>query len=72
VLEAARHDDAALKRALGQAQAGFERAALEELAERAGFADVSSRALPPEPGAKGPGLVVLRAIRPPAPRSPEP
>lgn len=64
VLEAARHDDAALKRTLGQAQAGFDRAALEELAARAGFAEISCRALPPEPGAKGPGLVLLRAARP--------
>jgi SAM-dependent methyltransferase len=64
VVEAARHEDPELKRTLGQAQPGFEPAALEELAARAGFADVSSRALPPEPGAKGPGLVLLRASRP--------
>jgi SAM-dependent methyltransferase len=64
VVEAARHDDLALKRTLGQAQAGFEPAALLELAARAGFEGASARALPPEPGAKGPGLVILRASRP--------
>lgn len=64
VLEAARHEDPELRRRLGQAQAGFEPAALAELAGRAGFADVTTRALPPEPGAKGPGLVILRASRP--------
>jgi SAM-dependent methyltransferase len=70
VVEAARHDDLELKRTLGQAQAGFEPAALEELAARAGFAEISSRSLPPEPGAKGPGLVLLRASRPAASRHP--
>lgn len=69
VVEAARHEDLDLKRTLGQAQAGFEPAALEELAARAGFAGVSTRALPPEPGARGPGLVVLRASRPAANRN---
>jgi SAM-dependent methyltransferase len=68
VLEAARHDDPELRRRLGQAQGGFEPAALVELAARAGFAEPSARALPPEPGAKGPGLVILRATRPAAAR----
>ncbi len=66
VVEAARHEDPDLKRRLGQSQAGFEPAALEELAARAGFTGVSTRALTPEPGARGPGLVVLRASRPAA------
>jgi len=66
VVEAARHEDPDLKKRLGQAQAGFEPGALEELATRAGFTGVSTRALSPEPGAKGPGLVVLRAARPAA------
>lgn len=66
VVEAARHEDLELRRRLGQAQAGFDPGALEELALRAGFSEVSSRALPPEPGARGPGLVVVRASRPTA------
>lgn len=70
VVEAARHDDLDLKRTLGQAQAGFEPEALEALATRAGFGGVSTRALPPEPGARGPGLVVLLASRPAATREP--
>jgi len=64
VVEATAHADPDLKVRLGQAHAGFEAAGLEELAAQAGFADVSSRALPPQPGAKGPGLVVVRARRP--------
>jgi ArsR family transcriptional regulator len=66
VVEAARHEDLALKQRLGQVHAGLAAAELEELLRRAGFAAISSRALPPEPGAKGPGLVVVRASRPAA------
>lgn len=64
VVEAARHEDLDLKRRLGQAHAGFDGEGLEALLRRAGFSGVSSRGLPPQPGAKGPGLVVVRARRP--------
>ncbi len=66
VVEGARHEDPDLQRRLGQAHPGFGAAALEDLVRRAGFAEGSSRTLPPEPGAKGPGLVVVRASRPAA------
>ena len=68
VVEAARHEDLALKQRLGQVHPGLAAAELEELARRAGFDGISSRPLPPEPGARGPGLVVLRAERPAAER----
>jgi ArsR family transcriptional regulator len=69
VVEAARHEDLDLKRRLGQAHAGFDAEGLEALLRQAGFSAISSRVLPPEPGAKGPGLVVVRASRPAAERN---
>lgn len=63
VLEAARHDDAALRRRMGQAHAGFDPGALAALLGAAGLEEPSARALPPEPGAKGPGLVVASGRR---------
>jgi SAM-dependent methyltransferase len=66
VVEAAAHEDLDLKTRLGQAHPGFSPGALEALAAAAGFSGVASRALPPPPGAKGPGLVVVRARRPAA------
>jgi SAM-dependent methyltransferase len=64
VLEAVRHEDEALRRRMGQARPGFEPAELAALLSRAGLGDVACRALPPEPGAKGPGLVVGSGRRP--------
>jgi ArsR family transcriptional regulator len=63
VLEAARHGDEALRRRMGQARPGFEPAELEALVAGAGLRDVAARTLPPEPGAKGPGVVVATARR---------
>jgi len=57
-VDAARHADEDLRRRIGQVRPGF---APEELAEgfrRAGLTGVRVRALPPEPGARGPGLVI--------------
>ncbi len=58
VVDAVRHQDEELRRRMGQVEPGFEP---EELAGRlraAGFPEATARALPPEPGASGPGLVV--------------
>ncbi len=58
VVDAVRHQDEELRRRMGQVEPGFEP---EELARRlraAGFPEATARALPPEPGASGPGLVV--------------
>jgi len=65
VLEAARHLDEGLRRRMGQARPGFDAAELSGLLAAAGLEDVSARALPPEPGAKGPGLVVAAGRRAP-------
>jgi ArsR family transcriptional regulator len=63
VLEAARHGDEALRRRMGQARPGFEPAELAALLADAGLRDAAARARPPEPGAKGPGLVVASGRR---------
>jgi ArsR family transcriptional regulator len=62
VVEAARHGDEELRRRMGQLTPGFEEGALARLFPPA-LADVACRTLPPEPGAKGPGLVVASARR---------
>ncbi|BDG03694.1 ArsR/SmtB family transcription factor [Anaeromyxobacter oryzae] len=64
VIDAARHDDEELRRRMGQARPGFEPAALAALLREAGLVQVAARSLPPEPGAKGPGLVVCAGERP--------
>jgi SAM-dependent methyltransferase len=63
VVEAARHEDEALRRRMGQARPGFAPAELAGLLSAAGLRGGPVRALPPEPGAKGPGLVVASARR---------
>jgi SAM-dependent methyltransferase len=63
VLEAARHGDEALRRRMGQARPGFDPAELAALLQGAGLREPTIRALPPEPGAKGPGLVVASGRR---------
>jgi ArsR family transcriptional regulator len=62
VVEAARHGDETLRRRMGQRVPGFEAPALTALFPD-GLADVRTRTLPPEPGARGPGLVVASARR---------
>lgn len=63
VLEAARHADEGLRRRMGQARPGFEPGELAALLSDAGLGDAAARALPPEPGARGPGLVVASGRR---------
>jgi ArsR family transcriptional regulator len=58
VLDAARHDDLELRRRMGQVEPGFEPEDLAARLRGAGFPEARARALPPEPGASGPGLVV--------------
>jgi ArsR family transcriptional regulator len=64
VLDARRHDDEGLRRRMGQVRPGFEPEALAALLTGAGLAGVSTRALPPEPGARGPGLLVCAGEAP--------
>ncbi len=67
LLDLARHDDEAFRRRMGQAVPGFEAARLRSLLEEAGFAETQVRALPPEPGARGPALLLARGARPQGP-----
>jgi ArsR family transcriptional regulator len=62
VVEAARHTDEVLRRRMGQRVPGFEAGELAALIPD-GLTDVTTRAVPPAPGAKGPGLVVATARR---------
>jgi ArsR family transcriptional regulator len=64
VVEAARHDDAALARRMGQLRPGFAEGELAALLADAGFGAVEARTLPPEPGARGPGIVVATGETP--------
>jgi SAM-dependent methyltransferase len=64
VLDAARHEDEELRRKMSQAHPGFAPDALAALFREAGLAHVVVRSLPPEPGARGPGLVVGAGERP--------
>jgi ArsR family transcriptional regulator len=66
-LDAARHDDEALRARMGQARPGFEDGELAALLAGAGLAGASARPLPPDPAAKGPGLVLATARRAAAP-----
>lgn len=63
VVDLLRHDREEFRRTMGQHSLGFEPAALEGLATEAGFDRTSARALPPEPQAKGPALLLLSARR---------
>jgi len=69
VADLVRHDDDDFRRRMGQASLGFDPPALAELLARAGFDAPRCEPLPPEPGARGPALLVARAVRatPPAP-----
>ena len=58
VLDAAAHDDEDLRRRMGQVHPGFEPEWLVARLCAAGFVGVSARGLPPEAGARGPGLVI--------------
>jgi ArsR family transcriptional regulator len=65
VVDAIRHDDEPLRRRMGQVRPGFSPDELAALLAAAGLEDRAARRLPPEPGVKGPGLVVATARRPP-------
>ena len=58
------HGDEAFRRRLGQASLGFEPGRLAALLAESGWASPAVRLLPPEPGARGPALLVARAERP--------
>ncbi|HEU4384122.1 MAG TPA: metalloregulator ArsR/SmtB family transcription factor [Anaeromyxobacteraceae bacterium] len=64
VVDLLAHGDESFRRRLGQASLGFEPARLEALLAEAGWASPAVRSLPPDPGARGPALLVARAQRP--------
>jgi SAM-dependent methyltransferase len=63
VVDLARHGDEDFARRLGQARLGFAPAELARALSAAGLAGAAARPLPPEPGAKGPALLLATAHR---------
>jgi len=59
-----RHDREDFRRQLGQQHSGFEPDILCAWLRDAGFAEPHCRPLPPEPGAKGPALILASGARP--------
>jgi ubiquinone/menaquinone biosynthesis C-methylase UbiE/DNA-binding transcriptional ArsR family regulator len=63
VLDLLRHDREEFRLAMGQERLGFEPADLVFMMENAGFQAAAGRELTPEPGAKGPALILTTAER---------
>jgi ArsR family transcriptional regulator len=63
VLDLLRHDQESFRLAMRQERLGFELADLLEMLESAGFLGAAGRELMPEPGAKGPALILTTAER---------
>ncbi|TVQ60611.1 MAG: methyltransferase domain-containing protein [Phycisphaerales bacterium] len=57
IVDMVEHDRERYRDLMGHQHLGFRTEELEELMSRAGFATVTSRHLPAEPGSKGPGLI---------------
>src|SRR6185503_10725743 len=57
------HDREDFRRQMGQTRLGFDAKEVEKLLESAGLSGAVVRALPPEPGAKGPALFLATASR---------
>ena len=64
LVDAVLHDDDDFRRRAGQVWPGFEPAALDAMLAAAGWTEASCAPLPPEPGARGPALLLARARRP--------
>ena len=65
VVDLLRHDRDDFRREMGQEHLGFEPVELEKALGDTAFADARVRALPPEPLAKGPALLLATAAAPP-------
>jgi ArsR family transcriptional regulator len=63
VVDLLRHDREDFALAMGQQHLGFSPEVLARAMADAGLRGVSARALPPEPGAKGPALILLAGER---------
>lgn len=66
VVDLARHDDEGFARRVGQVRLGFAADDLVRAATAAGLTDPRVHPLKPEPGAKGPALLMLTATKPPS------
>jgi SAM-dependent methyltransferase len=64
LVDLARHDDESFALRFGQARLGFAPAELLRALEAAGLTRPSVRPLPPEPGAKGPALLLATGLKP--------
>lgn len=64
VVDLLRHDREDFRRRLGQQHLGFEPETLCTWLRDAGFGEPDCRPLPPEPGAKGPALILASGARP--------
>jgi len=65
VVDLLRHDRDEFRHRMGQQCLGWEPAELAGLLGAAGLAAAACRPLPPEPGAKGPALILASAVREP-------
>jgi ArsR family transcriptional regulator len=66
VVDLLRHDREEFRREMGQERLGFEPDELQAALREAGLVDIHVRALPPEPQAKGPALLLASASAAPA------
>lgn len=64
VVDLARHGDESFAQRLGQVRLGFAPEELSRALAAAGLASPTVRPLPPEPGAKGPGLLIATGRKP--------
>ncbi len=64
VVDLLRHDREDFRQEMGQLSAGFEPGRLTEMINRAGLEEVSCSTLAPQPGAKGPALLMAVAGKP--------
>jgi ArsR family transcriptional regulator len=68
VMDLLRHDRDDFRRRMGQESFGFEPDELKAMMEAAGLVQAAGRELPPEPGAKGPALLLATATLQPTRR----
>ena len=63
IVDLLRHDRETFRRQMGQVWSGFEPEALAGLVRDAGFTEAIARPLAPEPDAKGPALLIAKALK---------
>jgi ArsR family transcriptional regulator len=68
VVDLLRHDRDDFRRRMGQQGFGFDPEELKKMMEAAGLAEAVCRELPPEPGSRGPALLLATATLQPTRR----